>query len=109
MICDWLGLKQGRAFERSHHEQFARGFEAYLWEGKAPTADLTSVFQRFKQWLRTVYKSVKELNVTLTDEVREVFDRMLSDRQKIVSAAQLNEMVMPTLAADRPSHTTRNA
>jgi hypothetical protein len=58
-------------------EQWARGFEAYLREGTAPTSRLAGVFEQFKQWLTQVYRSLKDLNVNLSDDVRGVFDRLL--------------------------------
>jgi hypothetical protein len=72
--------------KREHHEQFARGFEAYLFEGKAPSVELASMFQRFRAWLLNVYRSLSQLNVTLNDEVRGVFDRMLASTQAIQEA-----------------------
>jgi len=74
--------------KRDHHERFARGFEAYLYEGKAPSLELRSLFQRFRAWLVTVYRSLKELNVELTPEVRGVFDRMLASDAHIKEAEQ---------------------
>jgi hypothetical protein len=32
-------------------EHFARGFEKYLADGKAPSAKLQALFERFKEWL----------------------------------------------------------
>ena len=80
----WLSIPvDGR---REGHELWARGFEAYLREGKAPAAELKGAFQRFKAWLVHVYKSVAQLNVELTDEVRGVFDRMLASEEAIAKA-----------------------
>jgi hypothetical protein len=59
------------------HEQWARGFEAYLREGDAPTPELRSVFQQFKEWLTKIYTQAKQLNVNITPEIRGVFDRLL--------------------------------
>lgn len=59
------------------HEKFARAFEAYLREGKAPSPTLISTFNRFSMWLKRVYVTARRLNVTLNDEIRGVFDRML--------------------------------
>lgn len=59
-------------------EQWARGFEAYLREGTAPTSRLAGVFEQFKQWLTQVYRSIKDLNVNLSDDIKGVFDRLLS-------------------------------
>ncbi|QCW21969.1 lysis protein [Caulobacter phage Jess A] len=70
---------------REGHETWARAFEAYLREGKAPSQKLTGVFQRFKAWLIQVYQSAKQLNVELSDEVRGVFDRLLASATDIAN------------------------
>jgi GNAT superfamily N-acetyltransferase len=90
-IQDWHNLE----FEekRSYHEQFARGFEAYLFEGKAPNIELQSLFQRFRAWMLNVYKELKALNVELTPEVRQVFDRMLATTEEIQLAEQGRSML----------------
>jgi ADP-Ribosyltransferase in polyvalent proteins len=66
------------AIETGKHEQFARGFEAYVMEGKAPTIELRSAFERFRSWLLNVYKNLVGLDVQVSDELRGVFDRMLA-------------------------------
>lgn len=76
VIKDWLGAK-GDRLTRAQEEKFARGFEQYLREGKAPKPALQEIFDRFKAWLENIYKSAQDLNVEISDEVREVFDRML--------------------------------
>lgn len=92
----WLGLSEGQAFEREHHEQFARGFEAYLLEGKAPTAELQGAFARFKRWLTQVYKSVKALDVKLNSDVRKVFDRLLAAETETRIVSQVNGITVKT-------------
>jgi GNAT superfamily N-acetyltransferase len=72
--------------KRQYHEQFARGFEAYLYEGQAPSLELQGLFSRFRAWLITVYKSLAQLNVTLTDDVRAVMDRMVATDEQIAVA-----------------------
>lgn len=79
-LTDWfdtteIGVEQ--------HEQFARGFEAYLREGKAPSVELQSVFDRFMGWLIEIYKELRQLNVKLNNDVREVMDRMLATEDAI--------------------------
>jgi hypothetical protein len=69
-ILDWFEVESRDQIGVEQHEQFARGFEAYLMEGKAPTPELQSVFARFRAWLMAVYKRLSALNVDLTDEVR---------------------------------------
>ena len=89
----WMGGKDladwnGRTLEeqRDMHEKFARGFETYLMEGKAPTLDLQSLFSRFRSWLINVYRSVTSLGAELTPEVRGVFDRLLASDDAIRQA-----------------------
>lgn len=79
------------------HEKIARAFEAYLREGKAPSEELRSVFAKFRVWLTNLYKKLKDLNVELTDEVREVFDRMLATQDEIAEA-QAKNATMPLFA-----------
>jgi hypothetical protein len=75
-LADWTGRTLDQ--KRAGHEQFARSFEAYLLEGKAPTLELQSLFSRFRSWLVAIYHSLKSLNVELTDEVRGVMDRLVA-------------------------------
>lgn len=72
--------------KRGMHEQFARGFEAYLFEGKAPTPELQGVFQRVRAWMINVYRSLQNLGVQLSPEVRGVFDRLLATNDAIRGA-----------------------
>lgn len=81
-----LGVKEGEKLETEHHEKFARGFEAYLFEGKSPTPLLEKLFVRFSLWLRNVYRTVRSLNVELTPELRSVFDRLLATDEEIERA-----------------------
>lgn len=90
-LGEWHAL--GFEEKRAYHEQFARGFEAYLFEGKAPSIELQGMFQRFRAWMLAVYRELKNLNVDLTDEVRSVFDRMLASTEQITLAEQGRSMM----------------
>ncbi|MGN7766998.1 hypothetical protein ACTJJM_05790 [Stenotrophomonas sp. 22692] len=85
-LLKWFGVESADQIGVDQHEQFARGFEAYLGEGKAPTPELQSVFSQFKQWILGVYRSLRNLDVELTDDVRGVFDRMLTSQEEIDAA-----------------------
>lgn len=85
-VRDWLGAKEDEALTVKQHEQFARGFEAYFMEGKAPSSALKKAFNSFKIWLTNIYRSVKNLKVALTPEVRQVLDRLLATEDEINSA-----------------------
>ena len=94
----WLGAADGATLTTEQREQAARGFEVYLMEGKAPTAELDSVFARFRRWLTRIYQSVMRLNAPLTDEVRQVFGRMISIEQEVNQAADNNSIINFTTA-----------
>lgn len=91
-IRGWLGAEDGKPLSVDQHEQFARGFEKYLGEGKAPSVELQGAFARFKRWIVGVYKDLARLNVQLSDEVRGVFDRLLASDEAIGEAEQVNQM-----------------
>ena len=63
---------------RKQHEQFAKWAEQYLREGRAPSPELAGVFAKFKAWLTNIYQTIKGLGVPINDEMRGVFDRLLS-------------------------------
>lgn len=60
-------------------EKFARGFEKYLAEGKAPTTALQDIFDAFANWLMAIYNGIinSEIDITLNDEMRQIYDAML--------------------------------
>ena len=98
-LMKWFGVKDLEtwnqlSFEdrRTHHEKFARGFEAYLREGKAPSSKLMRVFRSFRTWLLGVYEDVRELDVVLTPEVRAVMDRMLASDREIEQVKEVNKL-----------------
>lgn len=81
-IRSWTKTK-GFKIQREGHEKFARGFEAYLRSGKAPTAALNGVFTRFKQWLSKIYSDFKALGGKPSPTVARVFDRMIATDEEI--------------------------
>lgn len=86
----WLGMSLDE--KREFHEQWARGFERYVMEGKAPSLELQNLFARFRAWLVQVYKTLTSLNVELSDDVRAVMDRMLASDTAIADAQAARAM-----------------
>ena len=85
-MLNYLGINHRREVTRDHHELLARSFEAYLREGKAPTAELQPLFSTIKGWMLRVYSEITKLlgpGEELTDDIRGVFDRMLASDQAI--------------------------
>jgi hypothetical protein len=100
----WTG-NDGVDFTDAQHEQIARGFEAYTMEGKAPSAALRHAFASFLSWLTRLYKQVARLNVTLSPEVRSVFDRILATDTAIARAREDLALVPPWKNADEAGMT----
>ena len=82
------------AMERWRQERFARGFEMYLAEGKAPSAAMRGVFRRFKAFLRKIYNLAKNVGAMPSAEVQAVMARMIATEEEI-KAAQLDERFRP--------------
>ena len=81
----------GGKFDREGIEKVVRASEVYFREGRAPSIKLRNAFRTFKSWLTTIYKSVSQLNVEISPEVREVFDRMFASAQEIEDVKLLYE------------------
>lgn len=101
-ILKFLGVANRSEIKVEHHEKFARANEAYLMEGKAPAPELAGVFQRFRAWMKLIYQQLATLNVTLTDDVRQVFDRIYATDAEIARAeadAGLQDLFIDAKAA----------
>lgn len=81
-VKEWTGWKDGTD-NRAAHEKWARGFEAYVREGNAPSRDLKAVFRRFRRWLVGIYQNLLDLGEIPPESVRNVMDRMLATQEEI--------------------------
>lgn len=77
-------------------EKFARAFEYYIMNGKAPSAGVASAFDTLKRYLCRIYQSIvngfeKEFGFVLSDDIRGVFDRMLSTQNTLDRESPLRE------------------
>lgn len=80
------------AEERWMQERFARAFERYIAEGKAPVKELQGPFRRFKKWLVGIYRDLRNLGKEPTDDVRRAMDRMVASDDEIETWARLREL-----------------
>ena len=80
------------AEERWMQERFARGFERYIAEGKATTQALQSAFRKFKSWLVSIYRDLKNLGKEPPEDVKRVMDRMLATNDEIEAWAKAKEL-----------------
>lgn len=87
-VATWMGYSLEQ--KRKYHEKFAESFEQYLFEGKAPSEELRPMFQRFREFMTGVYKSLQNFlakyDNKLSDEVRAVFDRLIATDEQIKNA-----------------------
>ena len=94
VLLEELGVESLDDIETEHHEKFARLFEAYLLEGKAPSAELETTFKAFRTWLVSVYRDIQGLinaagfNINLSKDMKEIFDRMLMTEDEILEAEE---------------------
>ena len=93
------------------HERLAEAIETYVMEDKAPTRELRPVFKRFAKWLKAVYSVISRNKnaVPLTDEVREVFDRMLSSQEDVEEMRRVEGYFakLPSVITDNLSDATK--
>ncbi|WP_228155383.1 GNAT family N-acetyltransferase [Acinetobacter sp. ACNIH2] len=73
------------------HEKFAETFEQYVYTGKAPSADLKQVFNRFRQFMIAVYRNIEKFlgindRAELSSDITGVMDRMLASESSIKEA-----------------------
>ena len=110
-VRSYLGVKEGEAIPTRAHEKFARSFERYFMEGRAPSRALAGVFGQFRAWLTSIYQTVAKLRAPITDDIRDVFDRLLTteqDRQPAIVPEEKagpapDQMAEPAGAAPAPA------
>ncbi|EFD93880.1 hypothetical protein HMPREF0889_0277 [Megasphaera lornae] len=94
-----------QALERWEQERFARGFERYLKEGKAPSISLKNIFRKFKDWLTGIYKDSKNIGAEVPEQVERFMDKMVATDKEIDTATRIQELA--TLTQD-PKATALN-
>lgn len=79
VVQSWAGTE---AWTTKTSESFARGFEKYLADGKAPSSTLQKVFDKFKEWLTDIYNGVKgsDIDLELNDQMRELYSKMVEGK-----------------------------
>lgn len=93
-VLEWAGSAD--VFSTEVQEKFARAFEAYLMEGKAPSLKLDRVFARFQAWLVRIYKRLRGIpgyQGDLTPAIREVMDRLIATEEQIAEAAEARGLI----------------
>ena len=111
-ILKFLNVDKKSDIKTEQHEQFARAFEAYLMQGKAPSNALKDVFIRFKIWLTNLYLKMKNLNVELNDDINGVFDRIIATDNEIESVKgelNIDSMIQDTSVLGKKENAYKQA
>lgn len=88
IINNWLEHKNGN-YTEEEHEKFARSFEQYLLTSKAPNANLKNAFESFKDWMKSVYKTALDNDITMSENIKQSFDNLfLSDEEYLKTVKQ---------------------
>ena len=112
VVEKWSGFKRGTV---DFSEAFARGFERYLADGKAPVPALQKIFDNLRKWLKKIYEGIrfKAIARELTPEVRQIFDDMIltpaekaqmqqnAAQMAAEEAAQVEEVAKKTKAPEK--------
>ena len=91
-LKEWSGWNDNETTNTDAHEKFARGFEAYLREGEAPTKFLERTFRQFSKWLSAIYRAVSRLGGLPPKDIREIMDRMLATQEDIEAYAEQQQL-----------------
>lgn len=111
MVFNALGVKDMEAWDalpierkEALHEAFSYNFESYLLEGKAPTEEQRGLFATIARWTRRLYSNLRDtLAVTyereygeqlpmMSNELRQVFDRMTATEEQIEATELLRDL-----------------
>jgi hypothetical protein len=93
------------SWNRDVSEKFARGYEGFLANGKAPTASMQKIFDRFKEWLTDIYNGItgSEIDVRLNKPMRDIYSSMLG--KNLVTMNELKKAAIKSFGLNRDEKT----
>ena len=103
----WLGIASFAQWDamtleeqRPLHEKFARTYEAYLMDGRAPSRGLRALFRQFSNFLKKVYYVLSGIpEADLNPQTKELFDNLFIAQEQVTEAKMRRQMfdLMETL------------
>lgn len=96
----WLGVDSFAQWgamtleeQRPLHEKFARTYEAYLMDGRAPTRGLRALFRQFSNFLKKVYYVLSGIpGAELNPQTKELFDNLFIAQEQVTEAKMRRQM-----------------
>lgn len=88
----YVGATEGQPWTTEQEEVFARAFEKYLLDGKAPNNVLKDAFKDFSGWLRMIYGEGQRLGM-VTPELKKALNDMLGGK-RLDNALQFGEIIL---------------
>lgn len=96
----WLGVDSFAQWDamtleeqRPLHEKFARTYEAYLMDGRAPTRGLRALFRQFSNFLKKVYYVLSGIpGAELNPQTKELFDNLFIAQEQVTEAKMRRQM-----------------
>ncbi len=91
-VADLAGFRALTIAEQTEvHEWFAESWEQYIFTGKAPSLELTSLFSKFTRWMKDIYLTMKNFvarnpRAKLDPELAQIMDRLIATDEEIALA-----------------------
>lgn len=80
------------AIEAGLQERFAKAWEVYISEGRAPSPELRDDFRSLSAQFNEAYQDIRaELGVALDDEIRSIFSKMTAATEQIDEVAKTDQ------------------
>ena len=78
-----FNVKDGN-WTTEQEEDFAQGLERYLQEGYAPNQELKTLFQKFADWIKKIYKSLVG-KIEINPDIKAVYDSLFNKSESPLS------------------------
>lgn len=109
-IKKWVGWNPGQEmFETEQHEKFARGFEQYLLQSKAPNSAVEKFFKAAKQWVIDFYRTANALNISISPAVKRAYDNMFTNVEEGPRVKIVKPSTTSSIKYDKVSATKKTA
>lgn len=85
VVNQWHGIAEDTPvteWTTDQHENFAKAWLKFLYEGEAPSSKLRALFAKIRKWLVDLYHFISKLDVELTEPLRDVFRKIIARAER---------------------------